>query len=110
LQFCLAHLIRDVKFFFLTLPDERDRRYGEELRAALKWLFDVFHHRGDLDDEQFRSYLSFAKSEAMRVCLSGPATKHDQKMKIKLPQVAWRVLGPINGLGNAIIRSVGVVD
>src|SRR5271157_1935765 len=48
LQFCLAHLIRDVKFL-TTLPDERDRRYGEDLRAALKELFDVFHQRGQLE-------------------------------------------------------------
>ena len=33
LQFCLAHLIRDVKFL-TTLPDARDRAYGERLREA----------------------------------------------------------------------------
>ena len=31
IQFCLAHLIRDVKFL-TTLPDARDRAYGERLR------------------------------------------------------------------------------
>jgi transposase len=30
LQFCLAHLIRDVKYL-TTLPDARDRAYGEGL-------------------------------------------------------------------------------
>src|SRR5262249_40816334 len=35
LQFCLAHLIRDVKFL-TTLPEAADRRYGEDLRVALK--------------------------------------------------------------------------
>jgi len=30
-QFCLAHLIRDIKFL-TQLPDARDRRYGEKLR------------------------------------------------------------------------------
>jgi transposase len=79
LQFCLAHLIRDVKFL-TTLPDPRDRRYGEELRAALKWLFEVYHRRGEYGEEQFRFYLSFAKSEVMRVGLSGPGTKHGQNM------------------------------
>ncbi len=34
-QFCLAHLIRDVKFL-TTLPDPADRSYGEALRAALE--------------------------------------------------------------------------
>ena len=35
LQFCLAHLIRDVKFL-TTLPDARDRMYGTRLREALR--------------------------------------------------------------------------
>ena len=42
LQFCLAHLIRDVKYL-TTLPDARDRAYGEGLREALRGLFGVIH-------------------------------------------------------------------
>ena len=38
LQFCLAHLIRDVEFL-TTLPDARDRLYGTRLREALRELF-----------------------------------------------------------------------
>ena len=34
LQFCLAHLIRDVKFL-TTLPDARDRAYGERLARGV---------------------------------------------------------------------------
>lgn len=47
LQFCLAHLIRDVKFL-TTLPDARDRRYGEKLRQAVQELFAIFHQRREL--------------------------------------------------------------
>jgi transposase len=35
IQFCLAHLIRDVKFL-TTLPDAATQAYGERLRGALK--------------------------------------------------------------------------
>jgi transposase len=42
IQFCLAHLIRDVKFL-TTLPDARDRDYRERLREALRELFKVIH-------------------------------------------------------------------
>ena len=42
LQFCLAHLIRDVKFL-TTLPDARDRAYGERLIGGLRRLFAVIH-------------------------------------------------------------------
>jgi len=44
LQFCLAHFIRDVKFL-ATLPDARDRDYGEKLCGALRDLFAVIHCR-----------------------------------------------------------------
>jgi hypothetical protein len=38
MQFCLAHLIRDVKFL-LTLPGRHDRAYGQRLCDALRALF-----------------------------------------------------------------------
>ncbi len=43
-QFCLAHLIRDVKFL-TTLPDRATRRYGARLREALRGLFHIVHRR-----------------------------------------------------------------
>src|SRR5436309_3237585 len=54
LQFCLAHLIRDVKYL-TTLPDPRDRSYGERLREALRRLFAVIHRREQLSAADFRS-------------------------------------------------------
>ena len=44
LQFCLAHLIRDVKFL-TTHPDARNRAYGEQLLNDLRRLFSVIHRR-----------------------------------------------------------------
>lgn len=41
-QFCLAHVIRDVKYL-MTLPDADTRCYGECLREAFRSLFEVFH-------------------------------------------------------------------
>jgi transposase len=77
--FCLAHLIRDVTFL-TTLPDPRDRRYGEALRAALKWLFRVYHRRAEYDEEQFPCYLRAARNEVLRVGVSGPDTKHGRNL------------------------------
>jgi uncharacterized small protein (DUF1192 family) len=45
MQFCWAHLIRDVKFL-VTLPDPVTRRYGEKLLAKIKGLFRLWHRRG----------------------------------------------------------------
>jgi transposase len=65
LQFCLAHLIRDVKFL-TTLPDPRDRAYGERLREALRRLFAVIHRREQLSPKTFRSQLEAARTEVLR--------------------------------------------
>jgi transposase len=65
LQFCLAHLIRDVKYL-TTLPDARDRAYGERLREALRRLFAVIHQRGELSAATFQSRLEAARAEVLR--------------------------------------------
>ena len=49
LQFCLAHLIRDVKFL-TTHPDARNRQYGQRLLDDLRQMFRVIHRR-----EQYKS-------------------------------------------------------
>jgi transposase len=65
LQFCLAHLIRDVKYL-TTLPDPRDRAYGEGLREALRSLFAVIHRREELPGAVFQAQLEAARAEVMR--------------------------------------------
>jgi transposase len=41
-QFCLAHVIRDIKYL-MTLPDAETRCYGECLRDAFRQLFEIVH-------------------------------------------------------------------
>ena len=64
LEFCLAHLIRDVKYL-TTLPDARDRAYGERLREALRRLFAVIHRREELSATDFASQLEAARAEVL---------------------------------------------
>jgi transposase len=80
LQFCLAHLIRDVKFL-TTRPDARDRAYGGRLREALRQLFAVIHRREQLSPEVFQSQLEAARTEVLR-CGTGevPETKHSRTL------------------------------
>ena len=116
LQFCLAHLIRDVKFL-TTLPDVRDRRYGEDLRAALKELFDVFHQRERLDEGTLRARLQAARDRVLQVGLSGPETRHGQNMAKRFREhgsayltfVTTPGVEPTNNLAEQAIRFV-VID
>jgi hypothetical protein len=116
LQFCLAHLIRDVKFL-TTLPDARDRRYGEGLRAALKKLFEVFHQREQLGAGVFQARLQAAREEVLRVGRAGPATRHGQNMQKRFAEhgeayfrfVTTPGVEPTNNLAEQAIRFV-VID
>jgi len=65
-QFCLAHLIRDVKFL-TTLPGRADRVYGERLREALRELFGLIHRREQMTAGQFRQYLQRARDKVLEV-------------------------------------------
>jgi transposase len=80
LQFCLAHLIRDVKFL-TTLPDARDRAYGERLREALRQLFAVIHRREELPAAVFQGQLEAARAEVMRCgTREVPETRHSRNL------------------------------
>jgi transposase len=56
-QFCLAHLIRDVKFL-TEHPQENNRAYGERVLLELRELFKKMHHpQRYRDEESFRTHL-----------------------------------------------------
>src|SRR5258707_8153084 len=59
LQFCLAHLIRDVKFL-MTLPGKKEQAYGAALREALRTLFGVIHQRERMPKGEFQRRLEAA--------------------------------------------------
>ncbi len=64
LQFCLAHLIRDVKFL-TTLPDARDRAYGERLIGGLRRLFAVIHEGAGASAAGHQCRLEAARDEVL---------------------------------------------
>jgi len=75
LQFCLAHLIREVKYL-TTLPDGPTRAYGERFREALRGLFGVIHQRERLGRAEFARRLEVARLEVIRQATQGvPQTR-----------------------------------
>jgi hypothetical protein len=116
-QFCLAHLIRDVKFL-TTLPDARERAYGERLRLALKSLFEVFHRRDELPAAEFTRRLRQARERVLRAGLDDvPPTRHAQNMAKRFRKhgeayftfVTTPGVEPTNNLAEQAIRFV-VID
>ena len=116
-QFCLAHLIRDVKFL-MTLPDRREKAYGERLRQALRDLFGVIHRREELSPRVFQSDLKAARDEVLRQGTQNvPPTRHAQTMAKRLTRygasyftfVTTPGVEPTNNLAEQAIRFV-VID
>src|SRR3954451_2716306 len=114
LQFCLAHLIRDVKFL-ATLPDARDRAYGEGLREALRQLFAVIHRREQLSAKVFANQLEAARAEVMRRGTTDvPGTKHSRNLAKRFEQhgesyfrfITSPGVEPTNDLAEQAIRFV----
>jgi transposase len=116
-QFCLAHLIRDVKYL-TTLPDARDRAYGERLREALRQLFGIIHRRATLPDWAFEVRLGEARRAVLRQALvEVPATRASQNIAERFRQhgqayfefVTTPGVEPTNNLAEQAIRFV-VID
>jgi transposase len=83
-QFCLAHLIRDVKFL-TTLPGKAERAYGERLREALRELFGLIHRKEQMPARQFQRQLQEARERVPRVGTTQvPAGRQAQAMARRL--------------------------
>jgi transposase len=85
LQFCLAHLIRDVKFL-MTLPGKKEQAYGTALRDALRTLFRVIHQRGQMPSEaEFQKRLEAAREGVLQAGKQDvPSSRHAQAMAKRL--------------------------
>jgi transposase len=116
-QFCLAHLIRDVKYL-TTLPAAQDRAYGERLREALRGLFGIIHRRAELPDWAFAARLQAARAEVVRQALTDvPTTRASQNIAARFVKhgqayfefVTTPGVEPTNNLAEQAIRFV-VID
>ena len=78
-QFCLAHLIRDVKFL-IGLPDKLTRVYGERVLDALRALFRVIHRRETMTPERFQRALEKARGDVIAAALWVPRRRQAQNL------------------------------
>ena len=127
MQFCLAHLIRDVKFL-TTLPDPVTAAYGQRVLSGLRRLFHVIHRRDQMAPARFQRALEQARDEILAVGKRAPKRNEAQNLAdrfrehgeayfrfITTPGVAgaagaaaWAI-DPTNNLAEQAIRFV-VID
>jgi transposase len=125
-QFCIAHLIRDIKFL-TGLPDAETRAYGQRLLAAVKAMFKVIHRRDQTAPPAFQRALEAARDRILEVALADVPSRLDangKELKREAANMAKRFrengkayfefittpgIGPTNNLAEQAVRFV-VID
>lgn len=79
-QFCMAHLIRDIRYL-TTLPDPDTRRYGERVLQTVRDLFGVIHSREQRTPADFVQALEEAKAALLQVALEDVPSQLDSEGK-----------------------------
>lgn len=79
-QFCIAHLIREIKYL-AGLPDAETRVYGKKLLAAIKAMFKIIHDRDSLGDEAFGQAMEQARLTIMKVAIENVPSRLNAKGK-----------------------------
>ena len=116
LQFCLAHLIRDVKFL-IGLPDKRTQVYGERLLDSLRELFGIIHRRGTMTPRGFERALEKARTDVINAATWAPRRKQAQNLANRFHRhgeayfrfITTPGVEPTNNLAEQAIRFV-VID
>ena len=116
-QFCLAHLIRDVKYL-TTLRDPDTVAYGQDILDALRELFHVFHRREQMSKSAFAVGLATAREAVLAAALiDAPPAREVQNMANRFRQhgdayfqfITTPGVDPTNNLAEQAIRFV-VID
>lgn len=117
-QFCLAHLIRDIKYL-ATLPYETAKKFSQELLSCFRTIFDIWHEREKLSAQEF-SNKSKAQVEIISTILKTftdlpkAANKIAKRMKKHWDSI-WRFLSnlaalePTNNLAERAIRPISIL-
>jgi transposase len=117
LQFCLAHLIRDVKFL-AEHPDADNRDYGRRLLALLRKLFGAIHRREEYASEAtFRRALERIRADLVwEATLEAPDTREAANLAERFYQhtdsyfrfITTPGIEPTNNLAEQAIRFVAI--
>ena len=114
-QFCLAHLIRDVKY--LTTLDAATKKYGERLLDHLRKLFRVIHRRDTMPEDRFLRALERVRKKLVSAAKHPPWMPDAQNMADRFRKhgdayfrfITTPGVEPTNNLAEQAIRFV-VID
>ncbi len=79
-QFCIAHLIRDMKYL-TELRDAETKAYGKKLLSAIKAMFKIIHNRDSLDTETFDQAMNKARETILSIAINEVPSSLDKNGK-----------------------------
>ena len=91
IQFCLAHLIRDVKYL-VDFPDNSVKRYGTKVLQALRDMFHVIHQRDTMSSEKFTAKLEEKKRAVIHAATGYVPARSEARNLAKRFRETWRCL------------------
>jgi transposase len=115
-QFCLAHLIRDIKFL-TTLADQANQQFGIRLLRQFKRLFYFWHLRHTMPQEQYARAMSVIQRNLRALVCEKQLPRKSQNIANRLDK-HWSSylrflvdpsIAPTNNLAEQTIRTV-VID
>lgn len=80
IQFCIAHLIRDIKYL-TGLRDAETKAYGENLLNSVKEMFKIIHDQEKYSVDAFESAMQSARENIMDAALSNVPSRLDKDGK-----------------------------
>ena len=115
-QFCLAHLIRDVRFLTES-TDPVTANYGTRVLDTLRTLFRVIHRRESMSDARFARALERAREDVIAKAISAPPRDGPQNLAKRFREhgasyftfITTPRIEPTNNLAERAIRFV-VID
>jgi len=79
-QFCIAHLIRELKYL-AGLSDKATANYGQKLLGAMRDMFSVFHKAEELTGNSFAKAMDESRKTFLDIALSDvPDTRQAQNL------------------------------
>ena len=81
IQFCLAHLIRDIRFL-CTLPNKDEQAYGEKLLAKIREMFKLIRDNADKPRALIAEELKEIRKHILQIGIEEVPLKYDKNGKL----------------------------
>ena len=112
-QFCLAHLIRDIKFLMM-LPAAAENQFGKRLLIKFKTLFWLWHKREQIPKDRWEKLMQRVMAGIKAIVAVPLLPPHTQRLAKRLHKhwdaifcfVFWPAIEPTNNIAERAIRAL----